>query len=124
MDGKMKKENNYFNVEYTELTELKTIYDHALSFYKKAHVKKYYNKENIIIKYQLISYNTIMIEYDASLKGNKQLIFNKHLYNYTNTTLRHVKEFIKQYNHLFIMYDRLYKKDYVTKKDIISYLEA
>lgn len=112
----MKKDN--FKIEVIT-TELQPIYDSAKSFYKKAWLRKYYNKDNIIIKYELISYNTIMVSWDGD--GVK---FNKHLYNYSNTTLRHVKEFIKQYNHLFIMIESLYKKEYITKKDIIKNIEA
>ena len=111
----MKKEN--FNI-IVKNDYLLPIYDHAKSFYKKCMLRKYYDNNNIIIKYELISYNTIMISWTSD-DGIK---FNKYYYNYTNTTLRHVKEFIKQFNHLFIMNDKLYKKEYITKKDILYYI--
>ena len=114
-DGKMKKEN--FNI-IVKNDYLLPIYDHAQSFYKKAIIRKYIDNRNIIIKYELISYNTIMVSWD----NDSGIQFNKNYYNYSNTTLRHVKEFIKQFNHLFIMNDKIYQKEYITKKDILYYI--
>ena len=122
MDGKMEKVNNKYIIEYKIEKKLIPIYNHQKSFYNKAWIIQYYNKDNIIIKYQLVSYNTIMIEWDASGINKDCIKFNKYYYNYSNTTLKHVKEFIKQYNHLFLQYEKLYKKEYITKKDILSYI--
>ena len=114
------KNNNKYNIR-VEIEYLKPLYDHAKSFYKKAIIRKYIDNRNIIIKYELISYNTIMLIWDYN-SLDKEITFNKNLYNYSVTTLRHLKEFIKQYNHLFIMNDRLYKKESITKKDILYYI--
>lgn len=65
--------------------KMKPIYDNAKSFYKKAIVET----NNDIIK--LISYNTIVATID--LNTNKATIKN----TYSQTTLRHIKEFLKQH---------------------------
>lgn len=78
--------------------ELLPIYENVKSYYKKAEVKKYYNKYNIIVKYELLSYNTLVLTYkDNKIKLNKNI--KKELLT-SQTTLRHIKEFIKQYYYL------------------------
>lgn len=78
--------------------ELTPIFENVKSYYNKAEVKKYYNKYNIIVKYELSSYNTIVLTYkESKLKLNKNI--NKSLLT-SKTTLRHIKEFIKQYFYL------------------------
>ena len=78
--------------------ELIPIYEKVKSYYKKAEVKKYYNKYNIITKYELLSYNTIVLTYkESKLKLNKDININLLT---SQTTLRHIKEFIKQYYYL------------------------
>lgn len=78
--------------------ELIPIYEKVKSYYNKAEVKKYYNKYNIITKYELLSYNTIVLTYkESKLKLNKNI--NKSLLM-SKTTLRHIKEFIKQHFYL------------------------
>lgn len=77
-------------------------------------VKSYYNKARIITNNdtqttQLKSYNTIMLEID--IDGN--ITRNPSNYNYTNTTLRHCKEFLKQYTNI----------QNITKKDILNFKE-
>lgn len=67
--------------------ELIPIYDSRKSFYRKAHVL--YLDNGMI---QLQSYNTIVCETDN--KGN----FKRLWYGNTQTTNRHIKEFIKQFN--------------------------
>ena len=63
--------------------ELKAIYDHRKSFYKKAFIVR--NADGTI---ELISYSTIV----ATIK-NGVLHINGF---YSATTLRHIKEFIEQ----------------------------
>ncbi len=78
--------------------ELTPIYENVKSYYNKAEVKRYYNKYNIIVKYELLSYNTLVLTYkDSKIKLNKNI--NKDLLT-SKTTLRHIKEFIKQYYYL------------------------
>lgn len=96
--------------------ELIPLFENVKSYYKKAYIKKYYNKDNIIIKYELLSYNVKMI----TLKDNK-IIMNKNIKDYTNTTLRHIKEFLKQYNYyISLNYKELAEKEKITKKDILK----
>lgn len=63
--------------------ELKPIYDRRKSFYKKAFIIR--NADNSI---DLLSYATIV----ATIKDGKLHINGF----YSNTTLRHIKEFIEQ----------------------------
>jgi len=78
--------------------ELLPVFENVKSYYKKAEVKKYYNKNNIIVKYELLSYNTIVLIYkESKIKLNKNI--KKELLT-SQTTLRHIKEFIKQYYYL------------------------
>ena len=65
-------------------TELKPKYENVKSFYRKAYIKE---EDNKII---LISYTTEVL----ILEDNKKpIVKNTH----SNTTLRHIKEFLKQY---------------------------
>lgn len=66
-----------------EKEELKPIYDRRKSFYKKAFIVR--NADNSI---DLLSYATIV----ATIKDGKLHINGF----YSNTTLRHIKEFIEQ----------------------------
>lgn len=78
--------------------ELIPVYENVKSYYNKAEVKRYYNKYNIIIKYELLSYNIIVLTYkDSKIKLNKKIDINLLM---SKTTLRHIKEFIKQYYYL------------------------
>jgi hypothetical protein len=88
--------------------ELKAVYDTAQSFYKKA----YYTKEQIhfiggeYLKIKLYSYNTKVMELWYNLeeknldfyldKDNEQ---NKNFYS--KTTIRHIKELLKQFTTLY-----------------------
>ena len=63
-------------------TELSTQYDNSKSFYHKARVK---NEDGKLI---LISYNTEV----CFIKDNKPAVKG----TYSKTTLRHIKEFLKQ----------------------------
>lgn len=78
--------------------ELIPVFENVKSYYNKAEVKKYYNKNNIIVKYELLSYNTLVLTYkESKIKLNKKI--NKELLT-SQTTLRHIKEFIKQHFYL------------------------
>ncbi len=68
--------------------QLKPIYDNAISFYGKAETE---TTKNSIILY---SYNTKV----AEIKGDKVILNNKidDKLLFSNTTLRHIKEFLKQ----------------------------
>ena len=78
--------------------ELIPVFENVKSYYKKAEVKKYYNKYNVIVKYELLSYNTLVLTYkESKIKLNKDININLLM---SKTTLRHIKEFIKQYYYL------------------------
>lgn len=106
--------------KYTEENYLKPVFENVKSYYEKATIKKYYNKENIIVKYELLSYNTSILY----LENNKIYFNYKDIKNkkiYTNTTLRHIKEFLKQkYYYLELNYKDILNKEKITKKDIIK----
>lgn len=104
--------------------ELTPIYEEVKSYYKKAEIKKVYNKDNIIIKYMLYSYNTKILEVNNNIiKFNYKNINNKKIY--TMTTLRHIKEFIKQYYYLLeINYKNIIDKEKLKKEDIKKLIEV
>ena len=86
--------------------ELKSIFDTHKSFYKKAF---YVVVGNNITLY---SYNTKVCEIDTNAHTYEVWEGNCYFYFLTNTTLRHVKEFLKQF---------YFKKDvYLTKKAILK----
>lgn len=70
----------------TQVYELTAEYDSANSFYRKAlvHVEGHIRR--------LQSYNTIVAEIDTS--RNIAIVFG----TYSATTLRHIKEFLKQHS--------------------------
>lgn len=104
--------------------ELLPIYEDVKSYYKKAYIKKYYNKNGLINKYELISYKTsILYIKDSKLYFNYKDINNNKIY--TNTTLRHIKEFIKQYYYILELYYKdIINKSKLTKKDISLLIKA
>ena len=107
-----------------KIKELKPIYEDVKSYYKKAHVKFYYNDYDIITKIELISYYT-----SICYINNSKIYFNyKNINNdriYTATTLRHIKEFIKQYYYkLELYYKNIIDKEKLTKKDIQLLIES
>ena len=65
--------------------ELKVMYGYQKSFYKKAFINEENGKE-------------ILQSYDSNMitKENNKLIFNNNINLYSVTTLRHVKEWLKQ----------------------------
>lgn len=72
--------------------ELEARYDVRQSFYRKAYVE-IDNDEHII---SLLSYDTLVLVYDVGEhNGYVKILDEDYL---TNTTLRHVKEFLKQFN--------------------------
>lgn len=66
------------------LVEMKPQFESAKSYYGKAHI------ENGVWNKRLISYSTIVAEYEWA---SKKLIIHG---EYSNTTLRHIKEFAQQ----------------------------
>lgn len=70
-------------------TELTPIFDRCKSFYGKAETIKEDNK--IILK----SYNTNILEYNTKTKKLTFLTNNKN--HFTQTTNRHINEFLKQF---------------------------
>ena len=104
--------------------ELTPIYEEVKSYYKKAEIKKVYNKDNRIIKYMLYSYNTKILEVNNNIiKFNYKNINNKKIY--TMTTLRHIKEFIKQYYYLLeVNYKNIIDKEKLKKEDIKKLIEV
>lgn len=108
----------------TSKKELLTIYDNAKSFYNKASVKRYYNKNKLVYKVELISYKTsILYIKDSELYFNYKDINNKNIY--TNTTLRHIKEFIKQFYYMLeLNYKNIIDKEVLKKSDIKKLLEV
>lgn len=79
--------------------ELKSIFDNAKSFYKKAKITEIDN--TIILK----SYNTNIL----TLNNNK-IKFCCDSWAFTQTTCRHIKEFFKQFTNITAN----------TKKDILN----
>ena len=77
---------------------LETIYDKRNSFYNKAMIE---HKGNIL---KLYSYNTLV----AEIKENKAFVYG----TYSPTTLRHIKEFLKQ-NGFTAENKKQIEKDYI-----------
>ena len=70
-------------------SELQAIYTTQKSYYGKATTTT--NKNTIILK----SYNTNILEYNTKTKKLKFLTNNKE--HFTQTTNKHINEFLKQY---------------------------
>lgn len=109
-----------------DLKELKTIFDRAKSFYKKAYVKTIEDddRHGATTFYQLFSYNTLvctitLIEDNFTQTARSYYTLNEFSF-YSQTTGRHVKEFIKQY---LINCDvkRILEKNNYNKNIIIKY---
>ena len=81
-------------------TELTTIFDGAKSFYKKAHVER--NEYGEVF---LVSYNTKV----AKINSDNEF---KILGFYSDTTLRHQKEFFRQF----------YENRSITKKELEKFI--
>lgn len=100
--------------EETKKRELITIFDNAKSFYKKAYTITIETNEHGTIKL-LYSYNTLVCAI-----CNYKYILNTDIQEkllYSQTTLRHIKEFLKQNRYAFDNYEKL---NIETKKDIIK----
>ena len=85
--------------------DLKPLFDGAKSFYKKVQVREEDGKKT------LISYKTEVCE----IKGKKALIITEHPKVFSQTTLRHIKEFLKQ-NGFKAENKAQLKADYVNKE--------
>ena len=70
--------------------ELKTIYDRAKSFYKKAIIIE--DDEVVMLR----SYDTLILKINK--KDNSIEFLTKNLNHFTQTTNRHINEFLKQFN--------------------------
>lgn len=81
------------------------------SFYNKAIIKKYYNKYDLIVKYDLLSYNTLVLSLISDKIYLNYNVDTKLLFS--QTTVKHMKEFLKQKYYL-------HKKIINNKKDIIK----
>lgn len=91
--------------------ELTPVYDNAKSFYGKAYIVVYL-ENNLVYKKELYSYNTLVLTLiNGVYKLNEEVPENL---LFSNTTLRHMKDFLKQhyYNH---------KHEIKTKADVIKY---
>ena len=94
-------------IEKIDVKILKPNYDHAKSFYNKANLKitsiECYNTNYLcnyktMKKIDLYSYNTLVLTIYKDIKEHKSDVYS--LYDgvfYSNTTMRHVKECLKQY---------------------------
>lgn len=85
---------------------LKSIYSSQKDFYKKAYIL---TNEDFI---KLYSYNTFILAID---RKNKRIIYSNY-WDYSQTTLKHLKEFLQQ-NIGFFNHNNIIFKDF-TKKEI------
>lgn len=74
----------------TNYTELTAVYDSRKSFYGKAHIRR--DRDSIT----LISYETEVAKIVDKCCGYKIAPYAVVYGTYSNTTLRHIKEFLKQ----------------------------
>ena len=78
--------------------ELQCRYDARKSFYGKANVLE---QDNSIL---LFSYGTcVCVLYDD------KIYLNQHAYDESTTTMRHIKEFLKQYKEIFMESKEIHK---------------
>lgn len=95
------------------LKELYPLWDSRKSFYKKAYIS--YEGNGV---YNLYSYNTLVCTID-----NNKIILNRYSF-YSNTTIRHLKDFLYQYlNTTSATYNYLYTHNF-TKKAIETITDA
>lgn len=109
-------------------TILQAVHDTAKSFYNKAHYTKEETSTHII--YRLYSYRTLVAILEVSKTGNRYYNYNKMITLYldhdrqtqkdfySQTTLRHIKELIKQATDT-IRHDTEYAIAYYDKKSIL-----
>lgn len=115
-------------MENNEKIILKAVHDTAKSFYNKAYYTTEETSTNIV--YRLYSYKTLVAILEVSKTGNRYYNYNKMvaLYLdhdrqdqkdfYSKTTLRHIKELIKQATDT-IRHDTNYAIAYYDKKKIL-----
>ena len=112
--------------------ELKPIYNNQVSFYKKTYFTiEEYQKSNVhnekinVTAYRLYSYNTLVCEIFKSENTHVNLIEFAYVLNhysfYSVTTLRHLKEFIKQIIPWNNQLTYKLKKEGYTKSNIEKY---
>ena len=99
--------------------KLQTIYDKRKSFYGKATVVTYKDNEATLLN--LYSYDTLVMQIVKNYNGESKYILNCAIpYDllFSNTTLRHIKEFLHQnMTSKDSQYNELIKKGF-TKKNI------
>lgn len=107
--------------------ELKTKFDHAKSFYKKAYYIIHDNIDDLdenLKKYKFVylySYNTLVLTIAINKEDYKKSLYMCNEYTaYSATTLRHVKEILQQFMYNTNVLNILYKKG-LTKNNIIRY---
>lgn len=83
---------------------LQPVFSNQKSFYKKAYVldEAKYNDHLVFVKNKLYSYDTLIciveeVKNFKTMTSEKELFVNKNEDVYTQTTLKHVKEFVKQF---------------------------
>lgn len=103
--------------------ELLPIYEDVKSYYKKAFIVRYYDENGLVEKTELISYRTsILYIKNSEIYFNFKDINNNRIYSHT--TLRHIKEFIKQHYYMLeLNYKDIIAKEKLTKKDIEKLIE-
>ena len=113
----------------SNISELTPIYNNQKSFYKKAYVNMVdymqYNSKGLCdyittLKIQLYSYNTLVCEIYHDIEKNKYFYALNEYSFYSNTTAKHVKEFLKQYLYYNEVKKILIEKNY-TRKAIQKY---
>lgn len=116
-----------------DVKKLECNFDHAKSFYNKAHVKitslqlkndADYILYDGIIEISLYSYNTKVLTIKKDLQHYKDaIILYNNIFNnglYSVTTLRHIKECLKQYYTNLDVSSELYYINAYTKKHIFN----
>lgn len=76
-----------------EIKNLEAVYDSRKSFYGKAKVITEMWEDGVIHTIKLQSYRTIVAKIDVTEADRTATVFG----TYSATTLRHIKEFLRQY---------------------------
>ena len=85
------------------LYELQPRFDTRQSFYRKAYVEEISEKEKILYSYCV----------PVAMVEDGKLLINDNEWRYSNTTLRHIKEFARQELGLILTYKQC--KDYLVE---------
>lgn len=99
--------------------ELKPIYNNQVSFYKKAYFTTEENDNNVTIK--LYSYNTHVLTIYRDRNEVKKGLYVLNEYSFfSSTTLKHIKEALRQFLNNTNLLEILQSKN-MTKKQIEKY---